>query len=253
MYKHSILLMLGLLLAAGCTAYDFQADLPETKTWPAAGITHIDLPVDDGAVSVRAGNDSVISALITKSCRGTSQADAEAHLADIITGDSISGTTLYLWGRAPQPNRRSYSTKYEISAPSATMLHIATANGAVDLDSMAGAAVVIASNGAVTTTAHAGSIGIEAENGAIDCDFASLGLADTATLHSANGRVTAYLPAGASVTFDIQTENGVARVEGFTIVNYSVDETTHKSGTIGTGAATVRLRSENGSVVIQAK
>ena len=246
-----LVLLLGALLAAGCTTYDFQAELPETKGWPAADIRRIDIPVDNGAVLVRAGGDS-ISATITKSCKGTSKADAEAHLADITTGDSVSGTTLYLWSRAPQPNTRSYTTEYEITAPPATMLHIATANGAVDIDSMTGSAVVIASNGAVRTEAHAGSIGVEAENGAIDCDFAGLGLADTVTLHSSNGRVTAYLPVGASVTFDIQTDNGVARVEGFTIVNYSIDEATHKAGTIGTGTATLRLRSENGNVVIQA-
>jgi hypothetical protein len=248
-----LVLLFCTLLAAGCTTYDFQADLPETKNWPAADIAHIDLPVDNGAVLVRAGSDSVISAIITKRCKGTSKADAEVHLVDITTGDSTSGTTLYLWNRVPQPNTRSYTTEYEITAPPATMLHLATANGAVDLDSMTGAAVVIASNGAVRTKAHAGSIGIEAENGAIDCDFAALGLADTATLHSSNGRVTAYLPVGASVAFDIETENGVARVEGFTIVNYSRNEATHKTGTIGTGAATLRLRSENGNVVLQAK
>jgi hypothetical protein len=242
-----------MLLAAACTTYDFQADLPETKDWPAADIAHIDLPVDNGAVLVRAGSDSVISAITTKSCKGTSKADAEAHLVDITTGDSTSGTTLYLWSRVPQPNTRSYTTEYEITAPPATMVHIATANGAVDIDSMTGAAVVIASNGAVRTTAHSGSISVEAENGAIECDFAALGLADTATLHSSNGRVTAYLPVGASVTFDIQTDNGTARVEGFTIVNIPIDEATHKAGTIGTGAATVRLRSENGNVVIQAR
>ncbi len=252
MNRHLILFCCT-LLAAGCTTYDFQAELPETKDWPAAGITRIDLPVDNGAVLVRGGSDSVISATIIKRCKGTSKADADAHLADITTGDSVSGTTLYLWNRVPQPNLRGYTTEYEVTAPPATMLHIATANGAVDIDSMTGAAVVIASNGAVRTKAHAGSIGIEAENGAIDCDFATLGLADTATLHSSNGRVTAYLPVGASVTFDIQTDNGVARVEGFTIVNYSTDEATHKAGTIGTGAATLRLRSENGTVTIQAR
>ena len=245
--------MLGLLFAAGCSPYDFQADLPETKTWPAAGITDIDLPVDNGAISIRAGNDSVISALITRSCKGTSQADAEAHLADITTGDSISGATLYLWGRVPQPNARSYNTKYEVSVPSATRLHIATANGAVDLDSMAAAATVIATNGAVTTTDHDGSISVEAANGAIDCDVAALDPAAGATLHSANGRVTIRLPAGASVAFDIMTSNGIAKVEGFTIVNYSTNEATHKTGTIGTGAAAVTLRSDNGNVTIQAK
>jgi len=252
--RHSILLLFGALLVAGCfIVYNVQADASETKTWPAAGITAIDVKVDNGAISVRAGSDSVISALITKSCKGTSQSDAEVHLADITTGDSISGTTLYLWGKVPLPNTRSYNTKYEVTSPAATRLNLETTNGAVDLDSMAGAAVVVATNGAVTTTAHDGSIGVEATNGAIDCDVAALDPAEAATLHSANGRVTIFLPADASVAFDIRTSNGIARVEGFSDPNYSLREASHKTGTIGTGAAMVTLRSENGNVVIQAR
>jgi hypothetical protein len=118
---------------------------------------------------------------------------------------------------------------------------------------MAGAASVVAANGAVGTVAHAGSISIEAANGAIDCDVAALDTAEAAALHSSNGRVTLYLPADASIAFDITTSNGKASVEGFTSVNYAVNEAKHKTGTIGSGAAAVTLRSENGNVTIQAK
>jgi hypothetical protein len=246
-------LLLGALLVITCVVYNFQADQPETKTGPAVGITAIDIQADNGAITVRAGNDSVISYTVTKSCRGTSQADAENHLADITTGDSLSGTTLYLWGNVPQPNTRSYNTKYEAAVPAAARLHIETANGAVTLDSMAGAAVVVAANGAVGTVAHSGGISVEAANGAIDCDVATLGTGEAAALHSSNGRVTLYLPADASIAFDITTSNGKANVDGFTGVNYSVNETKHKTGIIGTGTSAVTLRSENGNVNLQAK
>ncbi len=118
------------------------------------------------------------------------RAAAEAHLADITTGDSVSGTTLYLWGKVPTPNTRSYNTEYSVAAPAAVLLRIETANGAVNLDSMAGAAAVIAANGAVSTVAHSGSISVEAANGAIDCDVAGLDTAEAAALHSSNGRAT---------------------------------------------------------------
>ena len=253
MNRYLTMLLLGTLLATGCIVYNVQADQPETKTWPAANITAIDVRADNGAITVRASTDTVISATITKSCKGTSQADAEVHLADITVGDSMSGTTLYLWGKVPQPNTRSYNTAYEVSAPAASLLRIETTNGAVDVDSMAGSAVVVATNGAVTTTAHSGSINVEAANGAIDCDMAALDTGEAAALHSSNGRVTIYLPAASSFAFDITTSNGKANVMGFTGVNYSVDQAKHKVGIIGTGAAAVTLRSENGNVNIQAK
>jgi hypothetical protein len=240
------------LLVAGCVVYSVQADLPNTKTWPVAGVTAIDVRADNGAITVRASADTVITATVTKSCKGTSHADAEAHLADITTGDSVSGTTLYLWGEVPAPNTRSYNTEYAIAASAATLLRVETANGAVNLDSMAGAAVVVAANGAVSTVAHSGSISVEAANGAIDCDIAQFDTGAAAALHSSNGRVTIYLPAGASFAFDITTSNGKANITGFT-PNYSVNEAKHKVGIVGAGAAAVTLRSENGNVNIEAK
>ena len=253
MNRNLTVLLLGALLVAGCVVYNVQADLPDTKTWPAPGVTAIDVRADNGAITVRAKADTVISATVTKSCKGTSHADAEAHLADITTGDSVSGTTLYLWGKVPTPNTRSYNTEYAIAAPAATLLRVETANGAVNLDSMAGAAVVVAANGAVSTVAHSGSISVEAANGAIDCDMAALDTAEAAILHSSNGRITIYLPAAASFAFDITTSNGNANVTGFAGANYSVNEAKHKVGIVGTGAAAVTLRSENGNVNIQAK
>ena len=253
MNRYRPLLLLGALSVAGCVVYNVQADQPDTKTWPVAGITAIDVRADNGAISVRSSTDTVVSAKVTKSCKGTSQADAEAHLADISVGDSMSGTTLYMWGKVPQGNARSYNTKFEVSAPAATLLRVETTNGAVTLDSMAGAAVVVATNGAVGTVAHSSSISIEAANGAIDCDVAALDAGEAAALHSANGRGTLYLPANTSFAFDITTSNGKANVDGFTNVNYSTNEATHKVGIIGAGAAAVTLRSENGNVNIQAK
>ena len=250
MNRNLTVLLFGALLIAGCVVYNVQADRPETKTSPVAGVTAIDVRAENGAITVRASADTVISATVTKSCKGTSHADAEAHLADITTGDSVSGTALCLWGRVPTPNTRSYNS---IAAPFASLLRIVTANGAVNLDSMAGAAVVVAANGAVSTVAHSGSISVEAANGAIDCDVAALDTVEAAALHSSNGRVTLYLPADASIAFDITTSNGSASVTGFTSVNYSINEAKHKVGTIGTGAAAVSLRSENGNVTIQAK
>jgi hypothetical protein len=251
--RYLTMLLLGALLVTGCVIYNVQADLPGTKTWPVTALTAIDVRADNGAITVRASADTIVAATVTKSCKGTSHADAETHLADITTGDSTSGTTLYLWGKVPTPNTRSYNTEYSVTAPAATNLRVETANGAVNLDSMSGAAVVIVANGAVSTVAHSGSLSIEAANGAIDCDVAALDTGEAAALHSSNGRVTLYLPADASVAFDITTSNGKANVTGFANVNYTVNDAKRKTGTIGSGVAAVTLRSENGNVTIQAK
>ncbi|MBM3331111.1 DUF4097 domain-containing protein [candidate division WOR-3 bacterium] len=253
MNRYLTALVLGTLLAAACVVYDVQADLPDTSTWPVASVTAVDVRADNGAIAVRAGADTLVSATVTKNRKGTSHADAEAHLADITTGDSLSGTTLYLWGKVPAPNTRSYDTEYALAAPAPCLLRLETANGAVNLDSMAGAAVVVAANGAVSTVAHSGSISVTAANGAIDCDIAGLEPTEAAALQSSNGRVTLYLPVDAAITFDITTSNGVATVTGFSSVSYVVNDAKHKTGTIGAGGSAVTLRSDNGNVTIQAR
>jgi hypothetical protein len=247
-----LLPLLGILLVAGCV-YNYQAETPETKTWPAAGISMIDLRAENGALKATGRADTVITALITKSCKGGSQADAEAHLADIVTGDSMSGTKLWLYSDFPMNALRNYNTRYDVTCPPATMLNFVTVNGAVEIDSISADVGVTATNGAVTALAHQGSIVVEAVNGAVDCDVARLDSAEVATLHAANGRVTLRLRADASFTFDIQTTNGTASISGFTSITYTVDEPRHKVGTIGTGLAVVTLRSENGNVNIQVR
>jgi hypothetical protein len=251
------LLVLAALLAAGCVLYRYEAESPETTTWPAAGLDNLNFDIDNGAVTVTAADDTVITALVTKSCRGTSQSDAEAHLADIVTGDSTTGTTLFLWGNAPQPNSRSYNTKYEVTAPAATGLYVNTENGAVELngmDSTSGSATVIAANGAVRVAGHRGSLNVQAANGAIDCDVAGLWRLQAVVLHSANGRVTLALPADVSVGFELVTSNGSAVIESFTNVEYTQNDARHKRGYIGTqgtDVATVLVRSENGNVTLK--
>jgi hypothetical protein len=247
-----LLPLLGILLVAGCV-YNYRAETPETKTWPAAGISAIDLRVENGALKATGRPDTVITALITKSCRGSSQADAEAHLADIVTGDSTSGTKLWLYSDFPMNALRNYTTQYDVTCPPATALHFVTVNGAIEIDSMSGATVAAATNGAVAALAHDGSIAVEAVNGAVDCDVVRLDSAEVATLHAANGRVTLRLPADASFTFDIQTTNGTANVTGFTGATYTTNEARHKVGTVGTGLAVVTLRSENGNVNIETR
>ena len=83
--------------------------------------------------------------------------------------------------------------------------------------------------------------------------MAALDTAEAAALHSSNGRVTIYLPVAASFAFDVTTSNGNANVTDFAGVSYSTNETKHKVGSVGNGAAAVTLRSENGNVDIQAK
>ena len=247
-----LLLLAGLLVTA-CWFNFYDAEAPETRDWPAAGIDTIYLNVDNGAIGVTARADTTITTIITKRCKGTNDADAEAHLGDIVISESLAGSALFLRATAPTPNTRSYAADFAISAPDSTVLRITSANGAVTLTGMAEYASIVAANGAVTTTAHTGHLDVAAANGAVNCDMADMGMYSSVALHSNNGAVELAIPTDAEVVFDASTNNGSVQVNGFTLISYTVNEPKHKSGEINSGWGSATLSSNNGRVTLRAR
>jgi hypothetical protein len=240
------------LLLVGCLSYNQEAERPQTLSWSASAVDTIDIDVENGAVSLTAGTDTLVTAVITLSCRGRTVEEAESRLDDIVLTDSVIRRTLRLRADVPTPNNRSYNAEFEIRAPAGTALKLKADNGAVNLTDMAARADIGAKNGAVTLVGHQGSVVVDAANGAVDCDCALVPAGSTLRLHSSNGRVTLSVPAGVSLAFDAWTSNGVVRLEGLT-ASYSRSEEKHKTGIIGTGAASAKLDSKNGSVTIRAR
>jgi len=247
------LALLAVLLTAGCWFYFFDADSSETRTWSAAAVDTIDVRSDNGEVTVTAATDTVVTALITRRCRGTTEGEAEARLVDVIVTDDIAGRKLNLAVEVPSPNNRSYLAELAITAPAATVLAIHAANGEVRLVNMAAFASATSNNGGVIVTGHSGSLDALANNGLADCSMAAVAAGDTVAVHSDNGEARLTLPADASATFLVSTGNGAAHVEGFANVHYDLNEAKLKRGTLGAGGADVTVTASNGAARLKAR
>lgn len=265
-------LTLVAILGLGCWAsYDYRLEVTETRTWTAAGVERISASSENGDITVEATEDTVITALITRACRGKNRADAEDHIDNVVVEDSAAGGTLTLTAEMPISTRRSYGASFEISAPQSVYLELltsngeislsgmvagadaTTSNGAISLDDTRGYAELHTSNGAVDLDRHDGGLRANTSNGNIDCDIIELAESESATLSTSNGNVTLSLPGDVSTRFDATTSNGQVSVSGFEDVTYTVNEPTHKAGRIGAGDAEVAISTSNGKVTIRAR
>lgn len=249
MANRTLLVLLSVLLAAGCF-YTHEAESSETRSWPAGGLTAINVDTEGGSVTVTAWSDTTISARIIRFCRGTDSADAARHLADMTTFDSVSSGALNLRAEMPQVSTRNYSVSYELSAPARTDLRLQTTGGAISLNNTDGNAMLVTTGGAITASPHAGTIAASTTGGAIAVDLARFDTTDTAALHTTGGAVTLSLPADASFHFDATTSGSNVDVSDFN-PTYTVNQSTHKVGTVGTGRAGVTISTTGGSVRIK--
>ncbi|MEO0081265.1 MAG: DUF4097 family beta strand repeat-containing protein [candidate division WOR-3 bacterium] len=262
-------LYLLLLLAAACI-YTYKLELSETRTWPARDVSGITASSANGHINVAGSPDTVVTAVVTRRCYGRDRADAERAIENVLVRDTVQAGELRLWVEMPGGNR-AYGAYYDIVCPESTRLVLSTTNGSVSLTGTKAGATVSTSNAAIkllntrgqmnlSTTygevqvqVHRGGISVSTTSGNIDCDLAELGATETANLTTSNAKLTLYLPADVSATFDATTSNAEVTVTGFGPVSYEISERWHKRGRLGSGASIITLNTSNGDILIRAR
>lgn len=259
MKKHLLVSLCALILVVTCGTekeYDYELERTETRTWPASGINQINAVTINGAISVAATLDTLITAEITRACRGEDSLDAEDHIDEVVVTDNIAGGQLNLEADMPDDDSaRSYRADFDLTAPAAIFVDLATVNGAVVIQNMTGGAKIRITNGAVTTENLRGGIDAATVNGAMSCDMEELAANESALLATTNGEVVLLVPSDVVADFDAATTNGEVFVTGFGSVTYTTNQTSHKAGTIGSGggSATIDITVVNGNITIQAR
>lgn len=215
--------------------YSFKLDVPETKTWPAVGVLKLDVSTPNGGMDIFVTGADPISAEITRSCRGTDRADAEAHIDNVTVTDSLAGDTLTIAADMPDPNDRSYNAYFDIESSVVEYMNLHIDNGGIGV------------------VDHQGSLDVKISNGDIACVLAALPAAGWTDLETVNGVVILDVPADVSATFDIQVVNGTVTVSGLDSATYTIDESNHKAGTLGAGDAEINITVSNGEAYLQAR
>lgn len=153
----------------------------------------------------------------------------------------------------PDDDKRDYRADFDMSARQSIHVNLATVNGTIVVENMIAGANIGVTNGSITTDNLRGSINGAIVNGEIDCDMDLLAATESALLAATNGNVTLSLPSDVSAQFDATTVNGTVTVSGFPSVSYTINESNHKAGTIGTGDATITISDVNGNISIRAR
>ncbi|UCF71682.1 MAG: DUF4097 family beta strand repeat protein [candidate division WOR-3 bacterium] len=259
MKKGFMVFVCAVLLVLTCTSEDDTGDYElqhvETRMWPSSGISVINAITVNGEIAVSATPDTLITAVITRSCTGSDSLDAEEHIDDIAITESIAGGELTLEADMPDTNDRDYRADFDFTAPADRYLDITTLNGDVSLYDMTAGATVLVTNGGITTDNMQGSVAATIVNGAIYCDMEEFGANETILLTTTNGMVTLLLPADVRAEFDASTTNGEITISGFNTITYTINEVNHKVGTLGVGSsnALINITVVNGNITIQAR
>ena len=217
------------MLAVACL-YTYKLEVPETHTYATVGITRLDAKTQNGAISVTASQDTVITINVVKHAYGRDKADAEEAVENVVYSDTVVGDELRAKAEMPGGGR-PYGASFTITAPDSTDLSLATTNGdvsvtntigdinvgttngKVEFTGTTGTASVSTTNGRLNAIVHSGAFYGATTNGAIDCDLAALGATDSVGLATTNGKVTllhhirARIGSGAS-GITIVTTNG---------------------------------------------
>jgi hypothetical protein len=256
----------AVLVVAACL-YTYKLEVPETHTYAAAGVTGLNAATQNGAISVTASHDTVITVGVLKHAYGRDKADAEKAIVNVVYSDTVVGDKLGVKAEMPSGNR-PYGAAFTITAPDSTNLSLSTTNGDVnvtntvgdinasttngnvELTVTSGTASVSTTNGKLNLSVHSGPLYGATTNGAVDCDLAALGPTEDAGLATTNGDVTLLLPADVSAVIDATNTNGTITIHDFTVI-YEQQTATHVRGRIGSGASSITITTTNGDVTVR--
>ncbi len=250
--------------------YTYRLELPETRSWPAPSLTSLEASTRNGHIHISLALDSLLTAHITRWCYGRDSADAARALENITLKDTVNSGRLSLLALVPGGSR-SCGVHYDLYVPESIPLTLSTSNGTVSITGITadvsaattnadievmdtkGSLNLSTSNGKVRIRVHRGSVAVSTSGQAIECDLAELRATESASLGTSNGKITLYLPANISATFEAITSNGDITISGFGLVSYEKSERAHKRGRIGSGASVITLFTSNADIVIRAR
>ena len=139
--------------------------------------------------------------------------------------------------------------------PRRTALRVDRLSGPVHVAGVEGALTVSHAHGDVTVQGAAGAAEVRIKNGDVAVGFQSLPPGGTHRIETANGDLRLRLPPDETVQIDAQTDAGTIRTRGLSFTNEQfapINAGARYDAQTGDGGPTVELRTQNGSIVIEA-
>ncbi len=180
--------------------------------------------------------------------------DDEIHLSWVTTSTLIAQVSLVVTLPPGHALVGEHDSGTLIVDDADTPVTLSTRNGTIRISNAQGPVTVNSENGSIRVMSHHGSVDASTDNGSIRVDIVELADDDTVTLATANGSINLDLPYNANADVTAESQNGTVDVElgGFDSVTDVSAGNGSFTGTINGGGAIVDVRTDNGSIDIEA-
>jgi hypothetical protein len=219
-------------------------------TVPAAGATMTVDATPNGGIAVEGGSrsDIVVQARVVATAASEAEARAIASRVQVVaTADRVESDGPRNLGR-----REGWHVSYRLAVPTNTPLSLKSTNGGLSVDGINSRVELTTTNGGVKLSRMAGDVQGRTTNGGIDVDLEGTGWEGNGLdLQTTNGGVRLMIPAQYNAHLETGTTNGSVKidfpvmVQGARARSFSTD--------LGSGGATLRVRTSNGGVRITKK
>lgn len=209
-----------------------------------------------GSVVLRGADESTATLSLLRRGRGE-DVEAARSVVKKISVRETGTVDAYTFALAPESDQLSAYAAVDIqgSVPRTTTLRIDRLSGPVQLDGVEGPLTIQHEHGSVWVDGAGGPVEVNITNGDVYVGFQTVPGQAPISLRTVNGNVDLGLPPDASVEIDARTNVGPIRTRGLSLTDESftpLNAGARYTARMGTGAASVTLRTENGAITIQA-
>lgn len=219
-------------------------------TVPASGGTMTVDATPNGSISVEGSSRGDIFVQARVVATATTQDEARAIASRV----QVTATAVRVDADGPGGlrNRESWSVSYRLAAPTKTPLSLKSTNGGITIDAIDSRVDLKTTNGGLRLTRMAGEIEGHTTNGGIDVELEGNGWQGGGLdLQTTNGGVHLAVPGQYNAHLDAGTTNGRVRIDFPVTVQGTIGKSF--STDLGSGGATLRVRTSNGGVKITKK
>lgn len=206
-----------------------------------------------GAIEIQGGSGETAEMRFVRRGRGEDAETARGVLEDVTISESGSQEA---YTYALETDGEAYAAvDVRGTVPEQTELRLEQSTGPVSVRGVEGSLTITREHGPVTIRGAAASVEVENRNGDVDVHFASLPSDAEVSVRTENGHVTLHVPPAASAQISAQTRAGDVRTKGLALSAERFmprDAGGRYTAQLGSGAASVELRTENGSVLVAA-
>ncbi|PSQ72862.1 MAG: hypothetical protein BRD39_05405 [Bacteroidetes bacterium QH_9_64_21] len=207
-----------------------------------------------GSVQLSGADQETADLSFVRRGRGESQDDGRSVLEGISITESGTEAEYTYTLEAEESDYAAADVRGQVPRPSA--LRIDRLSGSVEMDGVEGALTIRHDHGSVDVEGAAAPVEVTIKNGDVRVGFRAVPAEGPLQLQTSNGDVDVGLPPDASAQVDARTNVGTIRTQGLSFSSEQfapVDAGARYTAQLGEGGPTLEVRTENGSITLQAQ